>query len=124
MEISTRHDGRGVHLLAYLPDPAYPPLAAELRRILDGRSSRLPAMLARLRRLGIDITRTTSAGSPTAPPRPGGRTSPTRWSRWASCGTATRRSSASSTPAARRTCDRYAAAAGDDDRRRRRGRRR
>jgi 3',5'-nucleoside bisphosphate phosphatase len=55
MEISTLHDGRAVHLLAYLPDPAYPPLDAELRRILDGRSSRLPAMLAQLRGLGIDI---------------------------------------------------------------------
>ena len=30
MEISTRHRGGGVHLLAYLPDPAYPPLADEL----------------------------------------------------------------------------------------------
>ena len=57
MEISTRHDGRGVHLLAYLPDPTYPPLVAELRRILDGRSARLPAMLERLRELGIDDRR-------------------------------------------------------------------
>ena len=55
MEISTRHDGRGVHLLAYLPDPTHPPLLAELERILEGRSSRLPAMLARLRELGVDI---------------------------------------------------------------------
>ncbi|GAA2145963.1 PHP domain-containing protein [Nocardioides koreensis] len=56
MEISTRHDGHGVHLLAYLPDRSHPGLVAELDRILDGRSSRLPAMLARLRELGIDIT--------------------------------------------------------------------
>jgi len=55
MEISTRHAGHGVHLLAYLPDPTHPALVAELDRILDGRSSRLPAMLARLRELGIDI---------------------------------------------------------------------
>ncbi|MFC4784094.1 PHP domain-containing protein [Nocardioides sp. MAHUQ-72] len=55
MEISTRHDGRGVHLLAYLPDPTHPGLVAELGRILEGRSSRLPAMLERLRELGIDI---------------------------------------------------------------------
>ncbi len=55
MEISTRHDGRGVHLLSYLPDPGHPALVAELDRILDGRSSRLPAMLARLRELGVDI---------------------------------------------------------------------
>ena len=30
IEISTRHHGRGVHLLAYLPDPTYPPLVEEL----------------------------------------------------------------------------------------------
>lgn len=56
MEVSTRHDGHGVHLLAYLPDRTHPRLVAELDRILDGRSARLPAMLARLRELGIDIT--------------------------------------------------------------------
>jgi 3',5'-nucleoside bisphosphate phosphatase len=44
-----------VHLLAYLPDPGYPPLAEELRRILDGRNARLPAVLGKLRLLGIDI---------------------------------------------------------------------
>lgn len=55
IEISTRHEGRGVHLLAFLPDPTYPPLADELRQILEGRSARLPAMLARLRELGVDI---------------------------------------------------------------------
>jgi len=55
MEISTRHDGRGVHLLAYLPDPAHPALVAELDRVLEGRSSRLPVMIERLRELGIDI---------------------------------------------------------------------
>jgi predicted metal-dependent phosphoesterase TrpH len=55
MEVSTRHQGRGAHLLAYLPDPEYPPLAGHLRRILDGRSSRVPAMLERLRALGIGI---------------------------------------------------------------------
>jgi 3',5'-nucleoside bisphosphate phosphatase len=56
MEISTRHHGRGVHLLAYLPDPTYPPLAGELDRVLHGRASRLPAMLQQLQGLGIDIT--------------------------------------------------------------------
>lgn len=55
MEISTRHEGHGVHLLAYLPDPSYPPLADELERILGGRRSRLPAMLERLREEGVDI---------------------------------------------------------------------
>jgi 3',5'-nucleoside bisphosphate phosphatase len=55
MEISTRHLGRGVHLLAYLPDPTYPPLVAQLRKILDGRSSRVPAIVERLQDFGIDI---------------------------------------------------------------------
>jgi predicted metal-dependent phosphoesterase TrpH len=56
MEISTRHQRRSVHLLAYLPDPSYPPLATELQRVLDGRESRVPVMIERLRQLGIDIT--------------------------------------------------------------------
>jgi 3',5'-nucleoside bisphosphate phosphatase len=55
IEVSCRFSGYGVHLLAYLPDPTYPPLAAELQRILDGRNSRLPATLETLRGLGIDI---------------------------------------------------------------------
>lgn len=53
IEISTRYRGSGVHLLAYLPDPADPALVGELRRILHGRDDRVPAMLARLRALGI-----------------------------------------------------------------------
>ena len=56
LEISTRHDGLGVHLLGYLPDPTYPPLAAALDRILDGRTSRMPAVVARLRAVGVDIS--------------------------------------------------------------------
>ncbi|MPZ59990.1 MAG: PHP domain-containing protein [Propionibacteriales bacterium] len=56
MEISCSDSGAAVHLLAYLPDPAYQPLAEELRTILDGRVRRLPATLDRLRELGIDIT--------------------------------------------------------------------
>jgi len=55
IEVSCRFAGYGVHLLAYLPDPTYPPLVAELTRILDGRSARLPATIDRLRGLGIDI---------------------------------------------------------------------
>ncbi|HYO41311.1 MAG TPA: PHP domain-containing protein [Nocardioidaceae bacterium] len=55
IEVSCVFAGYGVHLLAYLPDPAYTPLASELRRVLDGRNSRLPATLARLRGIGIDI---------------------------------------------------------------------
>ena len=55
IEVSCTFEGSGVHLLAYLPDPAHPGLSAELQRVLDGRSSRLPATLERLRAVGIDI---------------------------------------------------------------------
>lgn len=55
MEISCLHRGRGVHLLAYLPDPTYPPLVRHLRKVLDGRSSRVPAMLERLRAVGVQV---------------------------------------------------------------------
>jgi 3',5'-nucleoside bisphosphate phosphatase len=55
IEISCSFAGYGVHLLAYLPDPAYPPLQHELQRVLDGRNSRLPATLQRLRDIGIAV---------------------------------------------------------------------
>jgi predicted metal-dependent phosphoesterase TrpH len=55
IEVSCRYVGCGVHLLAYLPDPAYPPLGEELDRLLEGRRDRLPATLAKLRQLGIGI---------------------------------------------------------------------
>jgi predicted metal-dependent phosphoesterase TrpH len=55
IEISCKHGGYGVHLLAYLVDPDYPPLAEELERVLDGRNARLPATLDRLRALGIEV---------------------------------------------------------------------
>ncbi len=56
MEISTKLDGAGVHLLAYLPDPSYEPLAHELSRIIEGREGRLGAILEQLRTAGIDVT--------------------------------------------------------------------
>jgi hypothetical protein len=55
IEISTKYAGQGVHLLAYLPDPTHPELVDELARVLEGRNDRLPAILDRLRALGIDI---------------------------------------------------------------------
>jgi len=55
IELSCKLAGHGVHLLAYLPDPTYQPLADELERILDGRNGRLPATLDKLRAVGIDI---------------------------------------------------------------------
>ena len=74
MEISTRHaGGRGVHLLAYLPDPSYPPLVEELGRILNGRDDRVPVMLERLRECGIEIEAADVrrvAGAATATGRP------------------------------------------------------
>jgi 3',5'-nucleoside bisphosphate phosphatase len=56
IEISTKCDGAGVHLLAYLPDPEYPPLATELEKILAGRDGRLTSMLAQLRAAGVNLT--------------------------------------------------------------------
>lgn len=73
MEISTRYGSRGVHLLAYLPDPTHAPLAEELDRILRGRDSRVPAMVDRLRSLGVEITLADvqrASGAATATGRP------------------------------------------------------
>jgi 3',5'-nucleoside bisphosphate phosphatase len=56
MEVSCSRDGASVHLLAYLLDPDFPPLVAELRRVLDGRTARLPRIIERLRAAGIDIS--------------------------------------------------------------------
>jgi 3',5'-nucleoside bisphosphate phosphatase len=57
MELSTRlDDGRGVHLLAYLPDPTSPALVEELERVLGGRGGRVPEMVARLNEHGMAIT--------------------------------------------------------------------
>jgi predicted metal-dependent phosphoesterase TrpH len=56
LEISTKFRHRGVHLLGYLPDPAYPPLVAALDRILAGRTERTPAIVAALQAHGIAVT--------------------------------------------------------------------
>ncbi len=55
MEISCRFGGAGVHLLAYLVDPVDPSLTAQLDRVLDGRRSRIPAILSRLRDHGLAV---------------------------------------------------------------------
>ena len=55
MEISCRWGYAGVHLLAYLPDATYPPLAEELARILHGRTARMPTILRRLNEVGVAI---------------------------------------------------------------------
>jgi 3',5'-nucleoside bisphosphate phosphatase len=56
MEISTKHAGAGVHVLGYLLDPGYPPLAAELERILRAREGRLSTMLAQLQAAGVTVS--------------------------------------------------------------------
>jgi len=56
MEISTEYAGHSVHLLAYLLDPTLPGLVAELDAVLDGRSGRVPTMVARLQEAGVPIT--------------------------------------------------------------------
>jgi predicted metal-dependent phosphoesterase TrpH len=56
IEISTVFEGRGVHLLAYLPDPADPELLTALDRVLAGRNSRVPAILQRLSEAGVVVT--------------------------------------------------------------------
>jgi predicted metal-dependent phosphoesterase TrpH len=55
MEISCKHAGRPLHLLAYLPDPDHPPLRQMLSAIVDGREQRLPHILEGLRAVGIDL---------------------------------------------------------------------
>lgn len=55
MEISCKHAGRPVHLLAYLPDPDHEGLLEELGLILEGRDQRMPKICAQLRAVGIDI---------------------------------------------------------------------
>ena len=68
IEVSTRYVRAGVHLLAYLPDPEDPALAGALGRVLDGRNSRVPAILANLRAVGIEVTeedvRRVASGTP------------------------------------------------------------
>lgn len=56
MEISTERDHCGIHLLAYGLDPTHAPLAAELQRVLDARTSRIGVILARLAEHGIELT--------------------------------------------------------------------
>jgi 3',5'-nucleoside bisphosphate phosphatase len=55
VEMSTRLRGAGVHLLAYLLDPAYSPLADELARVRDSRANRLSEMTRLLSEAGMPI---------------------------------------------------------------------
>ncbi|MEU1213989.1 PHP domain-containing protein [Streptomyces sp. NPDC005791] len=55
-ELSCRVDGIGVHMLAYLFDPAEPDLARERELVRDDRVPRAQAMVRRLQELGVPIT--------------------------------------------------------------------
>lgn len=56
IEISAMRNGVSIHLLGYGFDPHDEALLAELRRILDGRDDRLPALLAQLQEHGMPLT--------------------------------------------------------------------
>ena len=56
MELSCRREGMSIHMLAYLFDPGEPELAAECRRIRDGRVHRGRKMVDRLIELGVPLT--------------------------------------------------------------------
>ncbi|WP_112244083.1 PHP domain-containing protein [Kribbella monticola] len=56
IEISCKLNGISVHLLAYLLDPSYEPLARELATVRDGRTDRIPSIVARINALGVDLT--------------------------------------------------------------------
>ena len=93
LEISTTFHHRGVHLLAYLPDPTDPRAGGGARQDPGGRTARTPAMVERAARARHRRSpRTTYAVSPAGPSPRAVRTSPTPWSAWASPPTATRRS--------------------------------
>jgi 3',5'-nucleoside bisphosphate phosphatase len=55
VEMSTRLHGAGVHVLAYLVDPAYPPLADELARVRESRATRLSDMTRLLTQAGMPL---------------------------------------------------------------------
>lgn len=56
IEISCKLNGISVHLLGYLLDPSYPALAEELRIVRDGRTDRIPSIVARLNGIGVPLT--------------------------------------------------------------------
>ncbi len=56
IEISCKLNGISVHLLGYLLDPSSEQLAAELRTVREGRTDRIPTIVARLNSLGIPLT--------------------------------------------------------------------
>lgn len=55
IELSTEHDGAGIHLLGYWLDPADPDLVAECARLRGERWRRARTMIARLQQAGVSI---------------------------------------------------------------------
>lgn len=56
MELSCQLDGRSVHLLSYLFDPANEELAKETSLIRDDRTHRAKGMIGKLNELGANVT--------------------------------------------------------------------
>ena len=56
LEISCKLNGISVHLLGYLLDPAYAPLAKDLQVVREGRTDRIPTIVARLNSIGVPLT--------------------------------------------------------------------
>jgi predicted metal-dependent phosphoesterase TrpH len=56
IEVSCARRGRSIHLLAYLPDPTHPALAAETERARTSRESRLDRMVRLMAEDGIPVT--------------------------------------------------------------------
>ncbi|MER5933669.1 PHP domain-containing protein [Streptomyces sp. NPDC002054] len=55
-ELSCRLDGIGLHMLAYLFDPAEPELARERELVRDDRTPRAQTMVGKLQALGVPVT--------------------------------------------------------------------
>ncbi|MFF3559771.1 PHP domain-containing protein [Streptomyces sp. NPDC002574] len=55
-ELSCRHDGVSMHMLAYLFDPLEPELYRERELVRDDRTPRAQAMVAKLREYGVPVT--------------------------------------------------------------------
>lgn len=55
-ELSTRHDGGSIHLLAYLFDPDHAELKAEMDKVVHDRLPRLQRIVERLAEDGFDVT--------------------------------------------------------------------
>lgn len=56
VELSTLHDGGGVHLLTYWPDVGDPEFQAELKRLREDRWTRGERMVEKLRELGYPVS--------------------------------------------------------------------